>query len=361
MENIKLTMKVMHFIHWNRSGITTLVKNIASYGSGKFRIGVLLFEGGNHFHEEFMQVRTKKQLYGFKNLFKSILVAKRFYANFQPYIVHAHSFTPLVISYLLFKESVIIFHAHNFYTYYTSRDIKSVLKRHLLIYILKRNDIHVCTVNNKAELFFTHHSIQAKTLLNGLPDIGTHRESLDKVSHNFRFYTVSRLERDKNITYAIEIFEKLNRLGIKFRFDIYGDGGEYDILYKMILDKNLSHCIFLKGYIKTPENLPCLYDFYLSTAIIEGIGLSMIDALRSRIPIIMTPKGELARILKDNESAFFIDFDKDKAVEKIIDITGRDGKDLECIQSGGRTIYEKHFTMDLFVRNLSDIYNTNCC
>lgn len=98
----------------------------------------------------------------------------------------------------------------------------------------------------------------------------------------FNLYTVSVLTKIKNISRMFKIVEFLKKHNLKVRLYIVGDGPEYDYIKKEIDNRKLRTNIVLLGqrdkkYIKY---LSHFCDCYISTSFNEGLGLSIIEALR---------------------------------------------------------------------------------
>ena len=69
-------------------------------------------------------------------------------------------------------------------------------------------------------------------------------------------------------------------------WDIYGEGGERDNLQKLIEDNRLQNHVFLKGYASNINELYSQYSFFVLTSRAEGMGMVLIEAQKSGLPVV---------------------------------------------------------------------------
>ena len=349
-------LRVLHFVHWSRSGITSLVRYIAEFAYNQHTF-LMLLNGDKDFESYYSCVNEKVQLEADKNIVGALLLAIRHYKIFQPDIVHAHSITPLFIAVFLFLKSSIIFHVHSNYDYFSKTTWKSRLKRTALRTLLKIRKIKILAVSREIEHFLRINYQKNVTFIpNGVADVGAKRPLFSEKPVRSRFYNVSRLHAIKNLDYAILLVKSLKEKGYNATFDIYGDGDQKSHLQDLIDQHDLSENVHLKGFIADPEMISHRYDFYLSTALIEGIGLSMLNALRARTPVIMTPKGELSNVLVDKVSSIFIDFRLEYSVDKICYLLNQPANFLDEVQLEGNRVFDNNFSLKNFINAIDEAY-----
>ncbi|MGK0390939.1 MAG: glycosyltransferase involved in cell wall biosynthesis [Maribacter sp.] len=113
---------------------------------------------------------------------------------------------------------------------------------------------------------------------------------------------------------AILLFEELRQLDIKLEIDIYG----------WQHDKGLSNSldafdfVHLKGYKELIffEN----YDTYLSTSFIENLSISVVEALKNKMPVICFDVGGLGEVVNDDNGKLIPAFEIDKMAVAIKNI-----------------------------------------
>ena len=111
-----------------------------------------------------------------------------------------------------------------------------------------------------------------------------------KIFGNLKHNIVSTgsLKKSKDYITLIKAVNFLINRNIEINLNIIGEGEEKENLDKLIKKNNLSQNIKLLGYIEDPFPYLINADLYVSSSIYDGLPLSMIEALVSKIPIVST-------------------------------------------------------------------------
>ena len=111
-----------------------------------------------------------------------------------------------------------------------------------------------------------------------------------KLFGNLKYNIVSTgsLKKSKDYITLINAVNFLINRNIEINLNIIGEGEEKENLDKLIKKNNLSQNIKLLGYIKDPFPYLVNADLYVNSSIYDGLPLSMIEALVSKIPIVST-------------------------------------------------------------------------
>ncbi|MBJ6187813.1 glycosyltransferase [Staphylococcus aureus] len=166
---------------------------------------------------------------------------------------------------------------------------------------------------------------------------------------------ISRMVPTKRIDLLIEVAELVVKKDNSVKFHIYGEGSVKDKIAKMIEDKNLERNVFLKGYTTTPQK--CLEDFKLvvSTSQYEGQGLSMIEAMISKRPVVAFDiKYGPSDFIEDNKNGYLIENHniKDMA-DKILQLVNNDVLAAEFGSKARENIIEKYSTESILEKWLN--------
>lgn len=142
---------------------------------------------------------------------------------------------------------------------------------------------------------------------------------------NFIILMVARLEIEKNIPLALDVFKEFLREQPKALLVIVGTGSQRvsleNICNQLAIKKSV---MFLEGYSREYE----IADVLLLTSNYEGYGLVALEALHNGVPVIMTDVGVAGEVVKDDVNGFVAPVgDKDKLLEALLKYS-RD-KDLQ--------------------------------
>lgn len=354
MENQK-KIKVVHFSHWSRSGITSLIKTIAKNNQEYFSF--ILLESDPEFCYFYNEIPEKTELNFSKSIFYAIKKYIHFIKKMTPDIIHVHSLTPLLLATILSPNYKKIFHLHCDYPYLVDGDIKSKTKRLLMRLCLNRKNCTAVSVSESAkETLKNFLNIEAIYIANGVSDTGLIRPSFQVRKVSNRFYSVCRLDKEKRIIDAINLINDLAKSGHNVSYHIFGSGSERESLANHISMLGVEDKIELKGFSEAPENLPAEYDFYISTSIQEGLSLSALHALRGMTPLITTPIGQIGLVLKDSHDGFILQGNKNDHLEKLKKILFLSNDDLNDVQKNARALYLNHYTIDKFLLSIENLY-----
>ena len=122
-------------------------------------------------------------------------------------------------------------------------------------------------------------------------------------SDKFVVLNVGRLEKEKGTYVILEIAEILKDIN----FEIVGDGSERNQVEKIIEEKKLSN-VKLNGYIPYEKMNECYYsaDVFLLPSFTEGIPITMLEAMSTELPVIVSDVGDISEILGDENGGFVV-------------------------------------------------------
>tara|TARA_Y100000746_G_scaffold122080_1_gene104627 strand:+ start:1687 stop:2712 length:1026 start_codon:yes stop_codon:yes gene_type:complete len=137
---------------------------------------------------------------------------------------------------------------------------------------------------------------------------------------NFIFW--GRLHEQKSIHIALNIFAEIKKQHSEASYNIIGpDGGE------MVKLKNLSKKLNIEKNVNFlgPKdfdsiiNLSKSASFYLQTSKLEGMAMSVVEAMQLGLVPLVTPVGEIKNYCRDEVNAILID-GEDSAVKSILNL-----------------------------------------
>lgn len=168
-------------------------------------------------------------------------------------------------------------------------------------------------------------SVPIKIIYNGV-DVNEFKPKPKKIGKKIVLITTGRLGQRKGHIYLIKALKKVSG----FKLIVIGDGIEKENLLKE--SKGLD--IEFKGYVehsKLPVELQKA-DVYISTALVEGMSNSTLEAMACGLPVITTDVGGTKELVKKN--GFVIK--KVADVESIISTLKKYKEDKELIYDHGK-------------------------
>jgi glycosyltransferase involved in cell wall biosynthesis len=169
--------------------------------------------------------------------------------------------------------------------------LKGGFQNYLFKFFLKRiyKNVNSCIVISREiadqvrEIF--HYTGQINYIPNCI-DLALGEPEPTLVTNELRFIMVGRLVEQKNYLFALEIFRELRNQGLNFCVDIYGNGPLHDSLNNKIREYQLSDNVILKGISNNILNVMKNYNFFLHTALYEGFGNVIIEAMYNKLIVI---------------------------------------------------------------------------
>lgn len=150
------------------------------------------------------------------------------------------------------------------------------------------------------------------------------------------FVFVGRFCKQKNLTQSIDFIKKLNDLGLKVSYDLYGrDDGELDELSAYAITLGLSKLITFHGSVPPTEIESEMkkYNYYLQSSTAEGMAISVYQAIKNGLLAVINPVGEMQNYSKDGVNAFYLNLnDIEHSANRFKDLV--DSKAIEKFNVG---------------------------
>ena len=116
---------------------------------------------------------------------------------------------------------------------------------------------------------------------------------------------VSNFRKVKRVEDTIKVFSKISK-SVNSVMLMVGDGPERQLIEDLSRSMNLSNVIFL-GKARSVELLLSISDLFLLTSESESFGLSALEAMAAKTPVISSNIGGLPEINIHNETGFLCD------------------------------------------------------
>lgn len=148
-------------------------------------------------------------------------------------------------------------------------------------------------VLNSFQKTFSIPDIKTTVIYNSVDIAAINQRALEKITLPVQnehpvFISVGRITQVKGYDRIIRVASLLKREGFSFSWWILGGGGDYEVekLKTAIQNYNLQNNIILLGHISNPYTYMRHADCYVSASYIEGLSISLLDAMALHLPII---------------------------------------------------------------------------
>jgi glycosyltransferase involved in cell wall biosynthesis len=161
----------------------------------------------------------------------------------------------------------------------------------------------------------------------------TIRDSLELNNYNYIIGTVSRLSKEKNIDYFIDLAELMKDFG----FVVVGSGPEEKRLRELIKSKKIKN-INLVGFKKNVEDYYNIFDAFVLNSKMEGTPISILESMAAKVPVFVSMVGAIPTIVEHNKTGFSLS----QKIEKDVNLIKNNIGNINVIDSAYQYVNEYH-------------------
>jgi hypothetical protein len=176
---------------------------------------------------------------------------------------------------------------------------------------------------------------------------------MDGKLFDLNIINVGRLSQEKGIQYLIK---SLKYLSPATKLFLVGDGPEKNSLEGLVKWTGLEKRVIFMGKIaheKLPKLLNAMDVFVLPAISMEGFSNSMLEAMACGLPVITTPIGAGAEVIKEEIGEVVETKNPKKLADGIIKCSNLDGKKI-------REYVEENFSFSVVTNLVYDLYSQLC-
>lgn len=168
--------------------------------------------------------------------------------------------------------------------------------------------------------------------------------------------TVGRLESVKNHRMLLDIFELLKANNIDYHGLIAGDGSLRAELEQLAQDKGLNDRVTFLGFRKDVYQLLKASDIFLLTSTMEGFGITLLEAMAAKIPVIVTDVGGMPEVIRIAHNGYVVPADDTvQFVARVEEILASPELSERLVASGYKALQD-NFTPEKFTDNTYRLY-----
>ena len=169
---------------------------------------------------------------------------------------------------------------------------------------------------------------------------------------------VARLSSVKGIHVLIKAMPLILKKVPSANLLIAGQGPEEAALKKLTQDLGLSAHVHFKSTINQTQDLLCAFDVFVMPSLMEGLGLSVIEAQACGIPIVASRVGGLVDLIEDQRSGFLVAINDPSALaNRVIELLC-DPHHAKMMADQARLNVEQHFSVEMMVKKTLKVYHS---
>lgn len=168
--------------------------------------------------------------------------------------------------------------------------------------------------------------------------------------------TIGRLEKVKNQAMYLQVLASLKQHKIPFHGVIVGPGPLRAELETLALSLDLEQEVTFLGFREDVYSLLTQSDLFLLTSTMEGLPITLLEAMAARTPVITTDVGGMSEVIRLAQNGYTLPVqDVEQFVATIQEILGEPEMKEKLAEQGYQALLQ-HFTSDIFITNTLNVY-----
>jgi len=223
--------------------------------------------------------------------------------------------------------------------------VSDEIKNELLTKNLKERQVSV--IDNGIDL----------SLFNSNGKINLVKNELAIPDNNVVVSIAGRLSKEKGhgvfINAAKEVLKKKNNV----TFLIVGDGPLKEELQETVMREGLNENVIFTGIRKDMPDIYSMSDIFVNTSSIEGLPMTILEAMASKLALIVTPVGAVPKVIRHNVNGLIVDEGDHKSLSKEICALIDQPKIRQRLVDQAYEDVCKNFSTETMASHYKNIYN----
>lgn len=290
-----------------------------------------------------------------KNYCEQILLLIKLLKQYKPVIIHSnvssvlHVLLPIIISNVKTK--------HLFTTHSMGYRLFYGLKKKLLKICFHKGfivPVAICdTVKKSIEEAYALPVSKVECVNNGV-DVNSFTKKTMLKEKYFTFICVGTLYHIKNQDLLIEAFKIVREKYDFARLILVGDGELKEILKNKVKNYGLDDSVEFVGNQTDIVGLLSSADVYCCSSKVEGLPISVLEAMACSLPVITTAAGGVVDIVKDGVNGFIVESDPVEYSKKMVELI--QNNHLRNVMSISSREVSKEYSLEKCVKRYEDLY-----
>lgn len=353
-------IKILHIGEYLQGGVATYVRTLLENSYVEFDEYIICADSNsNHVWD----TPPNKVFYyqyerSITNILPAVYAIHKCIKEIKPDIIYCHSTWAGVFArapYLLIARDVrIIYNAHGWAFLRDTSEWKKKLYAFVERILLSATDkvVNVSMYEYNAALKYGLSKSKLAVVYSGISE----KETISNINVSYpvnkiNILFVGRFDKPKGIDYLLREFSKCKRTDL--HLTVIGDNvvGDSQVIEKQDTDK-----ITFRGWVPHHE----LASYYKGCDVVimpsrwEAFGLVAVEAMKYKKPVIVSDRGALPELIKDQVNGYVFDFDNPESLQQLF--YKLDSNKLACLGETARNIFIKSFQQKNMIKKTVSIY-----
>lgn len=141
---------------------------------------------------------------------------------------------------------------------------------------------------------------------NGIPVDSPDTSQLDPLDPEIEVFcqdgfvigSIGRYSVEKGFDILLQAFSAIRDQIGNAKLLLIGEGGQRNLYESIIKENNLSDCVLLTGYCSNAWRYLDLLNVYVISSLTEGLPITLLEAMRSKVPVVSTRVGGIPDVLQ---------------------------------------------------------------
>lgn len=176
-------------------------------------------------------------------------------------------------------------------------------------------------------------------------------EPAARKDNEFRVLNVARLAQQKGQCYLVAAAKIIKQARRDVRILIVGEGELRDELQQQIKEEQVEDIVTLVGFRSDVREMLQDSDLFVLSSLDEGMPISLLEAVATKVPAVVTPVGDIPKLIVDGETGLVVE--KGKALplaEAILSLAGNSKSRTELADRAWVKMRDVYSSAQMFAR-----------
>jgi glycosyltransferase involved in cell wall biosynthesis len=186
------------------------------------------------------------------------------------------------------------------------------------------------------------------------------REEFNIACNDIVVGTIGRLVPLKNHQLFLKSAKQLSQRMPNMKFMVVGDGPLLQQLIDQSRGLGISGLVRFTGWRDDVQRLLCAFDIYVICSVVEGLNISVLEAMAWAKPVVGTKVKGISEIVMHGKTGILVPSNEVDSLTEAVLRLAADEEKRATMGFGGRRLIEKKYSVDKMVYDTLQVYEKSC-